>query len=95
MLNNIDDDYITSIAIGLFIGLFEDNCINKKFRNMENEGGILNGEFIKNHLKRETELEEKANIMLKINNEYIYAKVMAVEEDGYRIRFTSGNEIIS
>lgn len=55
MLNNIDDDYITSMAMGLFVS----NRINKKFRNMENEGGILNGEFIKNHLKRETELEDK------------------------------------
>ena len=55
MLNNIDDDYITSMAIGIFVS----NRINKKFRNMENEGGILNGEFIKNHLKKETELEDK------------------------------------
>lgn len=55
MLNNIDDDYVTSIAMSLFIN----NRINKKSVNMENEGGILNGEFIKNHLKKETELEDK------------------------------------
>ncbi|MCR5633097.1 MAG: PAS domain-containing protein [Eubacterium sp.] len=47
-------------------------------------------------LSTEAVLDEKANIMIKINNEYVYAKVMAEEEDGYRIRFTSGNkEILS
>ena len=55
MLNNIEDDYVTSIAMSLYF----DNRINKKFRNMENKGGVLNGEFIKNHLKKETELEDK------------------------------------
>jgi len=55
MLNNADDDYITSMAIGLFIN----NRISKKFRNMENKGGVLNSEFIKKHLERESELEDK------------------------------------
>lgn len=55
MLNNVDDDYLTSMAIGLFVS----NRISKKFRNMENKGGVLNGEFIKKHLERETELEDK------------------------------------
>ena len=55
MLNNADDDYLTSMAIGLFVS----NRISKKFRNMENKGGVLNGEFIKKHLERETELEDK------------------------------------
>lgn len=55
MLNNIDDDYVTSIAMSIYFN----NRINKKSVNMENEGGILNGEFIKNHLKKETELEDK------------------------------------
>lgn len=55
MLNNADDDYLTSMAIGLFVN----NCISKKIRNMENKGGVLNGEFIKKHLERETELEDK------------------------------------
>lgn len=55
MLNNVDDDYLTSMAIGLFVS----NRISKRFRNMENKGGVLNGEFIKQHLKRETELEDK------------------------------------
>lgn len=55
MLNNADDDYLTSMAIGLFVS----NRISKKFRNMENKGGVLNGDFIKKHLERETELEDK------------------------------------
>lgn len=55
MLNNADDDYLTSMTIGLFLS----NRISKKFINMENQGGILNGEFIKKHLERETELEDK------------------------------------
>jgi len=55
MLNNADDDYLTSMAIDLFLS----NRISKKFINMENQGGILNGEFIKKHLERETELEDK------------------------------------
>ncbi len=55
MLNDADDDYLTSMAIGLFVS----NSISKKFRNMENKGGVLNGEFIKKHLERETELEDK------------------------------------
>ena len=55
MLNNADDDYLTSMAIGLFVS----NRISKKIRNMENKGGVLNGEFIKKHLERETELEDK------------------------------------
>lgn len=55
MLNDADDDYLTSMAIGLFVS----NRISKKIRNMENKGGVLNGEFIKKHLERETELEDK------------------------------------
>ena len=55
MLNNADDDYLTSMAIGLFVS----NRISKKIRNMENKGGVLNGEFIKKHLEKETELENK------------------------------------
>lgn len=55
MLNNADDDYLTSMTIGLFVS----NRISKKFRNMENKGGVLNGDFIKKHLERETELEDK------------------------------------
>ena len=55
MLNNADDDYLTSMTIGLFVN----NRISKKFINMENKGGVLNGEFIKKHLERETELEDK------------------------------------
>jgi hypothetical protein len=55
MLNNVDDDYLTSMAIGLFVS----NRISKKIKNMENKGGVLNGEFIKKHLERETELEDK------------------------------------
>ena len=55
MLNNADDDYLTSMTIGLFVS----NRISKKFRNMENKGGVLNGEFIKKHLERETKLEDK------------------------------------
>ena len=54
MLNNADD-YLTSMAICLFVN----NHISKEFRNMENKGGVLNGEFIKKHLERETELEDK------------------------------------
>ena len=55
MLNNADDDYLTSVAISLLLS----NRISKKFINMENKGGVLNGEFIKKHLERETELEDK------------------------------------
>lgn len=55
MLNDVDDDYLTSMAICLFVS----NRISKKIRNMENKGGVLNGEFIKKHLERETELEDK------------------------------------
>jgi hypothetical protein len=55
MLNNADDDYLTSMAIGLFVS----NRKSKKFRNMENKGGVLNGDFIKKHLERETQLEDK------------------------------------
>lgn len=55
MLNNVDDDYLTSVAISILLS----NRISKKFRNMENKGGVLNGEFIKKHLERETELEDK------------------------------------
>ena len=54
MLNDADD-YLTSMGIGLFVS----NRISKKIRNMENKGGVLNGEFIKKHLERETELEDK------------------------------------
>ena len=80
MLNNADDDYLTSMTIGLFVN----NRISKKFRNMENKGGLLNGEFIKKHLERETELEDKIfeleerikNITSKsdINPESYYSK---------------------
>ena len=59
MLNSVDDDYLTSIAMSLYF----DNRINKKFRNMENKGGILNGEFIKKHLERESELEDKIFVL--------------------------------
>lgn len=55
MLNDVDDDYLTSMAISLFVS----NRISKKFKNMKNKGGVLNGEFIKKHLERETELEDK------------------------------------
>ena len=55
MLNNADDDYLTSMAIGLFVS----DRISKKFINMENKGGVLNGEFIKKHLERETQLEDR------------------------------------
>ena len=55
MLNTVNDDYLTSMAISLFVS----NRISKKIRNMENKGGVLNGEFIKKHLERETELEDK------------------------------------
>ena len=55
MLNNNDDDYLTSIAMAMFLN----DRINRKIRSMESKGGVLNGEFIKKHLERETELEEK------------------------------------
>ncbi len=55
MLSNADDDYLTSMAIGLFLS----NRKSKNFRNMENKGGVLNGDFIKKHLERETQLEDK------------------------------------
>lgn len=55
MLNNVDDDYITSMTMSLYFN----NRINKKFVNMETKGGVLNGEFIKKHLERESELEDK------------------------------------
>jgi len=55
MLNTVNDDYLTSMTISLFVS----NRISKKIRNMENKGGVLNGEFIKKHLERETELEDK------------------------------------
>lgn len=54
-LNNNDDDYITSMAMSMLLN----DRITKKIRSMESKGGVLNGEFIKKHLERETELEEK------------------------------------
>ena len=55
MLNNDNDDYLTSMAMDMFLS----DRINRKIRSMESKGGVLNGEFIKKHLERETELEEK------------------------------------
>ena len=54
-LNNNDDDYLTSMAMSMLLN----DRITKKIRSMESKGGVLNGEFIKKHLERETELEEK------------------------------------
>lgn len=61
MLNNSDDDYITNMAMSLLLNNYISRKINsmRNFDNTENKGGILNGEFIKKHLERETELEDK------------------------------------
>ena len=64
----------------------------KTVEEKEFEGRLLTVSTDKKYglFSTDIELEDKMNLMLIINDEQVYAKVLARTEDGYRIRFTGG-----